>query len=151
MKTTRIITLSLLPVSLSLGLASLSSPASAQQLDKPDLVQTFPAGSGPYGLAFDGDSIWVVDYDGDAMTKLRASDGTLLGTFPVVNDPAYATFDGANLWVTNSAGRSVTKLRASDGALLGTFTVGNFPIGILFDGENIWVTNSGDDTVSKLQ
>jgi len=49
------------------------------------------------------------------VSKLRASDGTLLGTFKVGNTPYGMTFDGANMWVTNSGDNTVTKLRASDG------------------------------------
>jgi DNA-binding beta-propeller fold protein YncE len=48
------------------------------------------------------------------VTKLRASDGVVLGTFPVGNAPAGIAFDGANIWVANLS-NSVTKLRASEG------------------------------------
>jgi DNA-binding beta-propeller fold protein YncE len=35
------------------------------------------------------------------VTKLRASDGTVLGTFAVGSNPVGVAFDGANIWVGN--------------------------------------------------
>ena len=46
---------------------------------------------------------------GDAVTKLRASDGANLGTFPVGSGPYGVAFDGANVWVTNQALNSVSR------------------------------------------
>ena len=66
---------------------------------------------------------WQISASND-VTKLRASDGQLLGTFAVNRGPQGVAFDGANIWVTNSGSNDVTKLRASDGAVLGTFPVG---------------------------
>ena len=42
---------------------------------------TGPVGCSPGGVAFDGASIWVANGDCGTATKLRASDGALLGTF----------------------------------------------------------------------
>lgn len=37
------------------------------------------------------------------VTKVRASDGTILGTFPILgNSPYMVAFDGGNIWVSNS-------------------------------------------------
>ncbi len=75
------------------------------------------------------------------MTKLRTSNGAVLGTFTVGKVPGGVAFDGVNIWVTNENSNNVTKLRASDGAVLGTFSVGTLPLQVAFDGANIWVTN----------
>ena len=75
------------------------------------------------------------------MTKLRASDGFVLGTFPA-GSPDGIAFDGSTLWMADGAGGTVTKMRASDGAVLGTFPVGEFPNGIAFYGSNLWVSNT---------
>ena len=66
------------------------------------------------GLAFDGTSIWVTNAFGNAVTKLRVSDGAILGTFLVGNNPIGVAFDGANIWVANLMSNDVTKLRAID-------------------------------------
>src|SRR5205085_747178 len=95
---------------------------------------SFPVGSGPNGVAFDGASIWVTNNGSNNVTKLRASDGALQGTFNVGAKPVGVAFDGANIWVANLSSNSVTKLRASDGALQGTFSVGSNPSHVAFDG-----------------
>ena len=100
-------------------------------------------GSHPCGIAFDGANIWVANHGSNNVSKLRASDGAVLGTYAVGAVPSGIAFDGANIWVANHGSNNVTKLRASDGAVLGTYAVGTSPAGIAFDGANIWVTNSG--------
>lgn len=110
-----------------------------------------PVGSVPFGIAFDGANVWVVNFDSNNVTKIRTSDGANLGTFGVGSHPMNAAFDGASIWITNSTDNTVTKLRTSDGANLGTFNVGSAPSGIAFDGANIWVTNGGSNNVTKLR
>jgi hypothetical protein len=60
-------------------------------------------------LAFDGANIWVANGDG-YISKLRASDGNVLGIFFVGNCPSGEAFDGANIWVVSNCGNSVSKL-----------------------------------------
>jgi hypothetical protein len=112
------------------------------------------SGSGalhPGAGAFDGANIWVANQSSNNVTKLRASDGVVLGTFPVGANPTGVAFDGINIWVANQISNNVTKLRASDGTVLGTFSVGLGPTGVAFDGINVWVTNRGSNNVTKLQ
>src|SRR5262249_917409 len=134
MKPTRTVILSLLPSLLLSVMGSFVSSVTAQplgalsaiEITAPDTIETFPVGGDyPQNLAFDGANIWVVNYFSETVTKLRASDGALLGTFPSGAESWDITFDGANVWISNNG--SVSKRRASDGALLGTFSVGHFP------------------------
>jgi len=113
----------------------------------------YVVGSNPTGIAFDGANIWVANTNSNSLTKLRASDGALIGTFALgtASQPWALAFDGSNIWVTNPSWRTVKKLRASDGVLLGTFQVGLDGFSIAFDGANIWVANYSDDNVSKLR
>jgi DNA-binding beta-propeller fold protein YncE len=111
---------------------------------------TFSVGSHPQGICFDGANIWVANLGSDNVTKLKASDGSLVGTYAVGSSPFGICFDGANIWVANFGSDNVTKLKASDGSLVGTYAVGSHPLGICFDGANIWVANEGSNTVSKL-
>ena len=115
--------------------------AAARQLDAPDSIQSFPVGSIPLGVAFDGASIWVANEGSATLSKLRASDGASQGTFNVGSGPVYLVFDGASIWVTNSGEADVVKLRPSDGTIQGRFPVGNGPYGIAFDGAKIWVAS----------
>jgi len=82
----------------------------------------------------------VTNLGSNNVSKLRASDGTVLGTFAVGGQPFGIAFDGADMWVVNQGDGTVSKLRASDGTVLGTFTVGGSPYGVAFDGANVWVT-----------
>ena len=111
----------------------------------------FAVGRQPVGMAFDGANIWVSNSLDNTVSKLRASDGVVLGTFPVGVTPVGMAFDGANIWVANLNDDSVSKLR--DGVVLDTFTVGvgNGPVRVAFDGANIWVVNFFDISVSKLR
>ena len=111
----------------------------------------FNVGKFPIGVTFDGTNIWVANGGSNTVTRLRASDGAIVGTFSVGEFPIGLAFDGANIWVTNSDSDNVTKLRASDGAVLGNFNVGKAPGGVAFDGTNIWVTNEDSSNVMKLR
>ena len=71
---------------------------------------TFSVGSSPFGVAFDGANIWVTNANNNNVTKLRASDGEVLGTFSVGFGPIGVAFDGANIWVANSGDGTVSKL-----------------------------------------
>src|SRR5712691_3081715 len=62
---------------------------------------TFGVGTRPFGVAFDGANIWVANMGSHNVTKLRASDGKVLGTFRSGANPVGVAFDGANIWVTN--------------------------------------------------
>ena len=66
-------------------------------------------GSLPVGVAFDGANIWVANFNSNNVTKLRASDGALLGTMPLGSNPALLAFDGTNMWVANYGSGTVSK------------------------------------------
>ena len=69
----------------------------------------YAVGSHPYGICFDGTNIWVATY-GNNVTKLKASDGSLVGTYDVGWLHFDICFDGANIWVANYGNDTVTKL-----------------------------------------
>ncbi|MGC2424660.1 MAG: hypothetical protein WA666_09930 [Nitrospirota bacterium] len=46
------------------------------------------------------------------MTKLKASDGSLVGTYNVGSNPLGIAFDGANIWVTNEGSNTVSRIPA---------------------------------------
>lgn len=112
---------------------------------------SFPTGTSPNGIAFDGAHLWVANAGENTVSKIRASDGMGLGTFAVGTEPRRVAFDGANVWVSNWNSSSVMKLRASDGQLLQTIPTGPQPGGLAFDGTNMWVASYGSGTVTKLR
>jgi len=108
---------------------------------------TLPGGAA--GAAFDGENLWVTNLSGGTVTKLRPSDGTILGTFNAGTAPIDVAWDGANIWIANASGNCVTKLRGSDGVVLATYVVFDSVNRIAFDGTFIWVTCSSKITVLR--
>ena len=117
-------------------------------------VAQFAVGSHPSGLVFDGENMWVINEYDVTVTKVRTSDGSILGTFPLgaATTGGYGCFDGANVWITggNAAG-IISKIRASDGALLLSVPVGSEGQACAFDGTSIWVAVFESNTVVKLR
>lgn len=112
--------------------------------------RTFPVGTSPHGITFDGKHIWTANSGSNNITKLDPTDGSIVGTYPVGLNPRGIVYDGSNIWVANFGSNNVSKIRASDGSILGTYSVGNNPIAIAFDGTDVWVTNSASNSVTRL-
>ncbi|MBV9304012.1 MAG: hypothetical protein JOY62_11280 [Acidobacteriaceae bacterium] len=112
---------------------------------------SFSVGNAPVGIVFDGSNVWVANLNDNTVTKLRASDGSVVGTFAIGAAPGSIAFDGVNIWVTSYGSNNVAELRASDGTVLGTFGVGSYPEGIAFDGVNLWVANGQSNNVTELR
>jgi hypothetical protein len=105
----------------------------------------------PYGIAFDGQYVWVTNATSNTVSLLRPSDGGLVAIYSTGSYPNYLAFDGVNMWAANQSSGSVSVLRASDGYHVMTPTVGAAPRGIAFDGVNMWVTNQDSGSVSVLR
>jgi hypothetical protein len=102
------------------------SPMQIALLHWYEAIQTgnaFSVGTNPGGIAFDGANIWVANGNSNNVTKLKASDGSLVGTYSVGTNPRGIAFDGANIWVANWGTNNVTKLNASDGSPVDTYSV----------------------------
>jgi hypothetical protein len=111
------------------------------------------------GLAFDGTHIWTANYSSNSVSKLRASDGALIGTYNTGTNPMGLAFDGTHIWTANGGSNSVSKLRASDGALIRTYPWDDLldysgykdrPTDLASDGTHIWVINSHGNYVVKI-
>lgn len=109
--------------------------------------------AGPRGMAFDGDFLWVCNYDAGSVSAVDVE------RLEIVQDvdlrqfnarPDSVTFDGTHIWVAASVGNSATLFRIEkpwgdpeQTELLGEFNIAS---GCLeFDGNNIWLlsTNHG--------
>jgi outer membrane protein assembly factor BamB len=107
---------------------------------------TFNVGGVPLYLAFDSANIWVGNTGGGRVTKMRASDGQILGTFNTGCCPKGIAF--VNVWIVGSP--YVVVLRASDGKLVCTTNdVQGGGAGIAFDGSNMWEAAYSVNHVSK--
>jgi len=61
------------------------------------------------GVGFEGDSVWVANPFFNQVTKIRASDGAVLGTVAVGDYPWAFAFDGTHMWVANAESNTVSK------------------------------------------
>src|SRR5215813_657896 len=107
-------------------------------------VGVAPSGT-PATMAFDGANLWVTDFNTLTVSKVRPSDGAVLGVFSVGPGAAGVAFDGVNIWVANNGDNTLSKLRASDGTVLARFSLHGSPVAVLFDGINIWVSDLNDN------
>jgi hypothetical protein len=103
----------------------------------------------------DGTHIWFAWSLGSTVSKLRVSDGALVGMYSVGKGPSYLLFADAHIWVASTIDNTVSKLRPSDGVLVGTYPV-HSPNSLVFDGTHIWVAASntaspGNGFVSRLR
>ncbi len=116
------------------------------------ILGTFTVGGSPFGLAFDGENIWVTNNADDTVSKVRASDGQVLFTVPAGPSPWGIVNDGEGLWVANANAHTLTHLSASDGAILGVTRAGRNPQLLTFDGQAVWAGNwYPDDFVQRFR
>ncbi|MDX6612702.1 MAG: hypothetical protein QOD75_1888 [Blastocatellia bacterium] len=116
------------------GASTKSAPITVTQL-----LETFPVGPTPEGLAYDGTYIWVANSGANNLTRLRASDGSNQGTFPVESYPQALIYFGGYIWAANGSQPTITRLRAADGSNQGTFPCSDFASGFAHDGTYIWL------------
>jgi hypothetical protein len=101
----------------------------------------FFVGGATYGIAYDGANLWVTHNNNPGtVSKVRASDGTVLATVSVGEVPQSIIFDGSHLWVACVGGSTISliKLRASDGGQVANVPTTGY--GLAFDGYNVWAT-----------
>jgi hypothetical protein len=108
--------------------------------------------SNHWGMAFDGENIWVTNSDNNTVARFHQPD--LAGAnFSVGLHPSGIVFDGKYIWTANTGDNSYSRM-APDGSGNQTWQLpsGNTgPLGIAFDGASIWIANSGSGTVSKIR
>ncbi|PIW36401.1 MAG: hypothetical protein COW24_05575 [Candidatus Kerfeldbacteria bacterium CG15_BIG_FIL_POST_REV_8_21_14_020_45_12] len=115
------------------------------------VVATITVGSGPRGLAYDGQYVWVANSTDNSISRINTSNSNIqtVSVSPLGSTPRFLVFDGAKLWITfqnNLVGNfDVSSMTAGK-----TVSVGNSPQDIAFDGTNVWSANSGSADVSKV-
>ena len=77
------------------------------------MLATVAVPDGPADVLAAGPYVWVASNGADRVTKLRASDGMVVGSFRAGRHPSGLAFDGSSIWVSNSSGQTVAR-RSSD-------------------------------------
>jgi hypothetical protein len=73
-------------------------------------VMTPTVGNKPFGVAFDGTYIWVVNQYDDSVDVLNKVSGGIVVSTTVGHLPQGIVFDGSSMWVPNNGGTTVSKL-----------------------------------------
>ena len=76
------------------------------------VIASYPVGSNPWSIAFDGTNIWVTNGGDGTVTKLLIATGARVGTYAVGHSPVGLLFDGTNIWVASRFSNTVTKIQA---------------------------------------
>jgi len=98
-------------------------------------------------MAFDGANLWVTGYNDQGITvvtKVRPSDGTILGSFPTGGTTVESLIsDGDHLYASHDWTHSISKIDARSGAIVWTQNGIERAQGLAFDGRSLWVTSTG--------
>jgi hypothetical protein len=128
----------------------------------PSAIPKFPVGNLPVGVACDGTDIWVANQgtglSGDigSVSRIRASDGKLLGTWTGTQSAIGVVVARGFIYVigNTSPGRlyRIDPTQPPGAATLVTSSLGDSPKGIAFDGKRIWTINiDGSVTIVSFE
>ncbi len=109
MNSTRTNTLAVLAVLVLAMSGSFPFSVTAQQFDKPDLIQSFPGGNGPEALAFDGARIWVTNAKGATSPSCARATAARPKVLPGIT-PLGMLFDGTSVWVAYYGSGTLDKI-----------------------------------------
>jgi hypothetical protein len=110
-------------------------------------------GNSHWGMAFDGENIWVTNSSSNTVVKYHAAPDLTGAKYTVGSHPHGIAFDGEYIWTANNGDNSYSRV-ALDGSGITTWPLPagqTGPVGVAFDGAYIWITNSGSGTVSKIR
>jgi len=123
-----------------------------------DSVGLTTVGTNPGGVQSDGADLWVANFGGPSVSRVRASSGQVLQTYTAnLTGPVDTLIARGKVYVLGS-----TKLCEIDPSLPPSATnpslvasglvspSGSVAAYLAFDGASIWVTDSGDNSLKKL-
>ncbi len=117
----------------------------------PRAVATIPAGNGPDGIAVDGNTVWVSNSRGNALTRLDTQLNSAIGEpVPVGRNPDEVEAADGVVWVTNTDDGTVTRLDDPNADPPIPVPVGEGPEGLSLGKQFVWVANGDSDSVSRI-
>lgn len=106
-------------------------------------------GTQPDFVAFDGADLWVTNQQDNTVSRIKASDGSVLGTWTGATTAVAVIPAMGRIFVTGSNNPGDLYMidpTASPGAVTTLASnLGNQPYGIAFDGSKLWTTNFNAD------
>ena len=118
-----------------------------------DVITSFSSpGSGPLGLAWDGEYLWNADWAALTVYKIDPLDGSVITSFPSPGTrPFGLTYDGEYLWIAIRDDAKIYKLDPTDGSVISSIpSPGINPEGLTWDGEYLWVAERYDNKIYKI-
>jgi hypothetical protein len=110
-------------------------------------LATTQVGNIPLIVKSDGADLWVTNNGSDTVSRVRASDGKLLGSWTGVDEAVNVLVARGKIYITGSTspGRlySLDPTQPPGPVTLVSDDLGSFPVGIAFDGLRIWTANNG--------
>lgn len=109
--------------------------------------------AGAQGVCISGDDVWVTNFNLGTASRLRRSDGALLGEFPVGKEPYRCLADPqGNLWIGLFEGHAVKVLRPSDGQVIATYLAdgGGAITSIGTDGQAMYAVDYNRQGVTRI-
>jgi S-layer family protein len=109
-------------------------------------------GNFPLSVEFDGTDLWVANQTSGTVSRVRASDGRLLGTWTGATFATSVLVARGRIFVTGFTGPgqlySIDPTQPPGAVLLLSNELGGGPQGIAYDGSRIWTANSNAGNVS---
>jgi sugar lactone lactonase YvrE len=127
-----------------------------------EIIKSFDTpGSYPTGLTYDGENIWLADYQTDLLYCLNPETGELIRSIPA---PAYwpegLAWDGEALWNADVKGGiplsenydgKIYRIDPKDGSILKTIQApSSTPRGLTWDGQYLWCVDNASDEVIQF-
>jgi YVTN family beta-propeller protein len=121
------------------------------------VVQTFPVGTKPRGVAVGGDNgelAYVTNKGDGTLSVINVPAGEVVGTYPI-GEGAHAirvSPDGQTLYIALSKEDSIAVVNSTTGTTTQTISVGKLPeqIDLSKDGRWLFASNNGDASVSII-
>jgi hypothetical protein len=117
-----------------------------------NLYSETPVDNEPGGVKSDGADLWVANYLSGTISRVRASDGQLLGTWTGATRAAQVLVARGRIFVTGNMSPGVLYMidptQPPGPVTVLSSSLGAFPQGIAFDGSRIWTANVGSNSVS---
>ncbi|MEZ6197264.1 MAG: hypothetical protein R3F20_16300 [Planctomycetota bacterium] len=116
---------------------------------------TFDApGPSPYGLAWDGQHLWVSDKKESRIYKVNPENGQALLTIPFEGDLAGCAWDGKHFWQADDRTKTVCQIDAENGKILLALAcdLGDAHFGgICHDGHDLWIAVRGGAQLRRVR
>lgn len=116
----------------------------------------------PYGLAHDGEALWILDADQLQILRLDTNSGSVLRAFhtPGYSEASYPgglCWDGTYFWTADRKGPdayypgdSIFKIDVNGNVVEAFRAKGNFPSALAHDGTYLWSTDNETKSIYKI-